>query len=84
MSNSNRIDDLKTINRVCDEFENLVCDGTVPPIESFLSEIDPRIKPELLTELLKLELFYRRRFGEAPSIESYTQRFPVDQRCHQK
>src|SRR3954469_19516481 len=64
------------IDRVCDRFEAEWRAGRRPAPEDYLGQTPEPGRSELLGELLRLELDYRRRLGEAPSPEEYAGRFP--------
>jgi WD40 repeat protein len=66
------------IDRICDQFEASWKAGTRPRLEIYLAGADESIRAELLTELLALELIYRRAAGEQPELEEYRSRFPED------
>lgn len=51
-----------------------------PKIEDFLSDTDEHRRPELLRELILLDVELRRGHGEAPKSEDYADHFP-DQRA---
>jgi WD40 repeat protein len=69
-------DNLLRRDQTCDRFEQAWRRGARPQLEDYLpqgSEHDPR---ELFADLLTIELAYRRRLGEQPTIEVYEDRFP--------
>ncbi len=69
-----------TINRmdeVCDRFEAAWKVGLRPRIEDYLEETAGPEQSTLWHELLVLELVYRRRQGEQPTLEEYQARFPA-------
>ena len=62
------------INDACDRFEAEWQSGGEPRIELFLAEAPKEARPELVRELLKLDIYYRRERGDTilPSdYESY-------------
>ncbi|NLS93280.1 MAG: protein kinase [Planctomycetaceae bacterium] len=66
------------IDRVCLDFE-ASWKGPVPPrIANLLNGVDEPERSELLRELLLLDLDYRTRRGEPPSVDAYRQVFPHD------
>jgi WD40 repeat protein/tRNA A-37 threonylcarbamoyl transferase component Bud32 len=66
----------RQIDRLCDRFERGWKAGRRPQLERYLGQVPPPLRPELLHELLALELAYRRRRGEQPGLAEYQQRFP--------
>src|SRR5262245_490415 len=50
---------LEEIDAVCDRFEAELRAGRQPLIEDYLEKVAGRARPELLRELLPLEIFYR-------------------------
>ena len=68
-------------DRICDQFEAAwkaaVKAGTCPTIDAFLADVPPAEWPELLRELLILDLDYRRQRGEAPTLEEYRSEYPA-------
>jgi serine/threonine protein kinase len=80
---SPRLDDLPPtqvarLDRACDRFEDAWRAGHRLQIENFLSEVPEPERPELLRELLLLELELRRAEGERPTADEYRARFPGD------
>ncbi len=70
---------LEQIDALCAEFENAWQLGAPPEIESVLAQIDsPTERAALLSELLVLEIDYRRKRGEQPTAQEYGERFPQD------
>jgi serine/threonine protein kinase len=65
------------VDEVCDRFEDQLQAGRRPRIEDFLTGAGPQ-REALLRELLRLEIEYRRQFGEAPSPADYRGRFEED------
>jgi formylglycine-generating enzyme required for sulfatase activity/tRNA A-37 threonylcarbamoyl transferase component Bud32 len=64
------------VDELCTSFESSWRKGDRPSLEHFLDRVDGAYRPALLSELLPLELEYRRRFGESPSDGEYNDRFP--------
>jgi tetratricopeptide (TPR) repeat protein len=68
------------VDQVCSAFETRLKEATRtgqwPPLEDHLSQAAEPERSTLLKELLGLDLDYRRRAGEPPSVESYIARFP--------
>jgi len=67
---------LKRLDEACDRFETAWLSDKRPRLEDFLGEAAPAEHAAFLGELLKLELEYRRRRGEHPSVQDYALRFP--------
>src|SRR5262249_56023373 len=61
---------------VCHHFEDAWKAGTRPRLEDYLPLVDPSDRPALFCELLGLELAYRSRCGEQPTVEEYRLRLP--------
>ena len=70
--------DLSSIDVLCDRFEDEWLAGHEPKIEEFLAlaETAGADHSTLLSELLAVELEYRRKRGETPSVHEYLTRFP--------
>jgi serine/threonine-protein kinase len=68
------------IDRACDRYEADWKAGRRPRIEAYLAEASELDHPELLRELLVLEVEFRRRDGERPTADEYRARFPRDER----
>jgi WD40 repeat protein/tRNA A-37 threonylcarbamoyl transferase component Bud32 len=60
----------------CLRFEAAWQAGTRPRIEDYLASLPEPERAALLHELLAIELGYRLRHGERPSLEEYAPRFP--------
>jgi hypothetical protein len=65
------------INAACNRFELAWQGGQRPRIEDYLAGAAPPEQPELLRELVALEIDYRRKAGEDPSADEYRARFPA-------
>ena len=68
-------DDLRRLDRLCDEFEAQWQAGQPPSIEEYLARCPLALQPRLLAELLALELDYRVTRQEVPRREDYQGRF---------
>jgi len=64
------------IDRVCDRFEAAWKAGLRPRIDEFLRDAPSSESLDLLRELLVLDLDYRRRLGEKPTLEEYRAQHP--------
>ncbi len=67
----------REIDAVCDRFESAWQRGARPRVEDSLGELPHGVEAVLLAELLELELYYRRRAGEAPTEADFRERFPA-------
>ncbi|MEO8496804.1 MAG: serine/threonine-protein kinase, partial [Planctomycetota bacterium] len=61
----------REVDRLCDEFEAALKRGECPSIATALHGVDESMQSQLFAELLKLELDYRKRRGEAVSLAEY-------------
>jgi serine/threonine-protein kinase len=66
------------LDRYCDEFESLWRQKRCPRLEDYLDRVDEENRARLLRELLLIEIHYRRRRGELPSLDEYLTRFSED------
>jgi tRNA A-37 threonylcarbamoyl transferase component Bud32 len=66
------------VDLVCDAFEETYRSGGSPRIEEFLSTSLPVDRETLLSELVWLDIDYRRRRGDPPTADEYLARFPDD------
>ncbi len=64
------------IDRLCDQFEAALRSGKAASIEGLLAAVSESDRPELLQELVALEIEFRRSNGEAISFLQYYRRFP--------
>jgi len=70
---------LERIDYLCAEFERRWQSNKPQAIESAISgNLSQDERSLLLSELLVLEIDYRRRKGESPAVEDYLNRFPED------
>lgn len=67
------------VDHVCDVFERCWKDGETPAIEDYLKDVGDTTRRMLLPELIGLELDYRQRHNESPTVEEYHRRFPQHQ-----
>jgi tetratricopeptide (TPR) repeat protein/tRNA A-37 threonylcarbamoyl transferase component Bud32 len=74
---------LRRIDQVCDRFEAAwPAPGSGAPrprLEDFLADVPEPERPDVLSELLALELAYGRDAGGEPDLEAYLLRFPQHQ-----
>src|SRR4051812_29441271 len=66
----------RRVDEACDRFEADWAAGRRPRLEGALAGVPGPGRPELLRELLKLELAYRRKALEWPTPAVYRGRFP--------
>ena len=66
------------IDRICLEFEDRWQAKESPRIENYLGQVQDSERPQLLLELLRLEVEYRRDGFPPPNFEEYLTRFPHD------
>jgi tetratricopeptide (TPR) repeat protein/tRNA A-37 threonylcarbamoyl transferase component Bud32 len=66
------------IEAICIQFEDAWKAGRQPTLEDHLRDMPADGRNALLRELLKLDLYYRQRLGEAPTPAEYHKRFPND------
>jgi tRNA A-37 threonylcarbamoyl transferase component Bud32 len=59
------------IDAVCDRFEAQWKAGSEPRLADYLTDVPVEARPELLRELLRLELHYRRCRGQKPRPDNY-------------
>ncbi len=64
------------VDRICDQFESALRQGQATSIEDFVARFPASGRPELLLELLALEIDFRRGRGDVISFLSYYRRFP--------
>jgi|GEM_PF-1844323 len=64
------------LDALCDQFEADCAKGTIPQIETYLTSVPPQEQPDVLRELLKIELHYRTKHGPAVAAVEIKSRFP--------
>jgi eukaryotic-like serine/threonine-protein kinase len=77
------------IDVICDAYEDELLNGKQPDLRGFLTQIrlaegstiSGRDSVTLFEELLLLDVDYRKRVGEAPSMENYLNAFPEFSEC---
>ena len=65
------------IDRLCNPFEEAWLAGGRPKIDEFVAKAPRDEWPELLRELLVVELHYRQQLGESPTLEAYRTAYPA-------
>lgn len=64
------------IDAAADRFEAEWAAQHLPLIEDWICQFDSSLQPQLLAELIAIELEWRSNCGEAPLLEEYQNRFP--------
>ncbi|HEY7426671.1 MAG TPA: serine/threonine-protein kinase [Gemmataceae bacterium] len=70
------VETLLRLEDVCCRFEQFWQADQQPRLEDFLTDSEGVKRQVLLCELLRLDVHYRRRAGEAPTVGDYATRFP--------
>src|SRR5262245_6949715 len=65
------------IDDVCVRFESALQAETPATIEEYLGDAAEPVRSALLRELLRLEIEYRIKRGEQPTVDEYRVRFPA-------
>src|SRR5262245_33276901 len=68
---------LRRLDRICDTFEAAWIAGPAPAIEKYLGDSLGPERAELLGELIRIDVHYRRKLGETPVPADYLRRFPT-------
>jgi len=66
------------VDRLCDEFESHWRSDNPPQIEEYLSRVPSSNRRELFSQLIGIELHWRRQRDGEPDAEEYHRRFPQD------
>ncbi len=84
MSDTTRVPDtapkhmhIRRLDDICDAFESAWVSGDTPVVERFLGDIEEPDRTELLSELIRVDVHYRRQGGETPTPADYAHRFPT-------
>jgi len=64
------------VDRLCDAFERHCRKSSQSAIERFVKQSPAEIRPQVICELVAIELEYRRRRGDIPTWADYERRFP--------
>ena len=67
---------LQQIDDAGTKFESALSRGELLSIEEMVAGVDSNARPRLLRELLKLEMEFRAKKSETPSLREYRARFP--------
>jgi serine/threonine protein kinase len=70
------LSDQQQIEVIAERFEKEWVSGNRGNLDRFVRISPPGLRVPLFRELLLIDLVYRRRLGEAPSMEEYARRFP--------
>src|SRR5690242_6400057 len=70
------VEDALTLEHACDRFEAAWRAGDRPGVEDALGGLGPALRAVAVRELVQLDVYYRRRAGEAPRAADYRDRFP--------
>ena len=70
------LDEQRTIDQLCIEFEDRWLERSSPDLAPLLDRAPEPLRPTLLFELIKIDATYRRRRGEAVGALLYTKQFP--------
>src|SRR6516164_2921643 len=65
------------IDLLCANFENGWKNGTLSRLENVLAEAPEDERPALLAELLHIDIAWRKRRGESPRADDYSQLLPA-------
>lgn len=71
---------LQQVDDAATEFEQALNRGELPRIEDVLESADPDARDRLRRELLRLEMEFRAKRGDTPSLQEYRARFSGDER----
>ncbi len=66
---------MKQINGLCDRFESALQSEEFPQIEDFVRDLSSEDLPQVVPQLVALEVDYRKMRGETPSSGDYAERF---------
>ncbi len=77
-TDSFQIESLRQIADACERFNASWRHEPRPPLEAYLNKVSKADRPQLLLELIALELELRREQGEKPVLAEYLARFPHD------
>jgi tRNA A-37 threonylcarbamoyl transferase component Bud32 len=67
---------LRHIDEACSVFERALQRGEILSIAEIVAGANPDARPQLLRDLLVLEMEYRSKNGESPSLDHFRERFP--------
>lgn len=64
------------LDKACNSFESQWRAGGRPDIRAAVLELSESVRPVAIRELIRLDVYYRQKLGEAPSAADYSARFP--------
>jgi serine/threonine-protein kinase len=67
----------REIDQICDNFEDRLLAGERPRVEDYLDQRPEPAWKELLYQLVRLDIDYRRRGGEVPTLADYLPHWPA-------
>ncbi len=67
----------RRLHEACNRFEAAWRGGARPSLDDSLAGAGDDLVPVLLRELIHLDVWYRRQYGEQPRAEDYQARFPT-------
>ena len=67
---------VKRFDDLVDSFEDGCKSGVIPDVVAYLENAEPAARPALLSELVRLELEYKLRAGQAVCVEDCLTRYP--------
>jgi hypothetical protein len=68
---------LRLLDAPCDDFDRAWQTGRRPDPAGYLDRVEVVLRPQLLQELLRIELEWRCRLGERPAAKEYAGRYPA-------
>jgi len=68
---------LRHCDRICDQFEAVWKAGNRPQLDDFLNQVLPDEQRTVLRQLMALDLDWRRRHGENPTLDTYRAEYPA-------
>jgi len=76
-TDSTPLSQLRHYDRIYDQLEAVWKAGNRPQLDDFLNQVLPAEQPLLLRQLLALDLDWRRRRGESPTLETCRAEYPA-------
>src|SRR5262245_41412507 len=70
-----RVLELRSLEECCDESEASWRDGQRPRLSEFVDRLEPAVRFQGFSELLAIEVAYRRERGEYPTPQDYLGEF---------
>lgn len=69
------------LNGLCDDFENQWRNGPPPSVVTYFAGVPESERGELLHELIALDVYYRRKAGQNPTLDDYRTVIPSKDRA---